>query len=428
MDSGQFRRDMLASDSMNAPLRLAVAVPMLLTFGFSGAQAQVVAKTAYISNVDGNRFFVTDFQRKSANILSYQLSTNLVNWGPPNSGGRPGISTSVSSEDLLITSVRINQPVSAAPRYFVRALYEIKRSTRLDFDGDGKTDYVLVRNTGGGPTGATTWFITLSGGGTKTILHGNSGDDFIPGDYDGDGLCDAAVRTPSTSIIKILQSSDGVVRTLSLGQSGDNSKVMADYDGDGKTDPAVFRNTPGADSFIYIGSLNNPSQTTTTVTFPTTGSFPNPGDYDGDLKTDCCVQVNAGGGNANFIIRRSKDNVIETNQFGTPTDVVTSADYDGDLKYDIIITRGSAGMINWGILERDGGGTGANLIPFGASATDFPSGGDYDGDGKFDLATWTPSATAGMSNFKVRRSSDGVTTTVNLGLNGDYPVANVYSH
>lgn len=33
--------------------------------------------------------------------------------------------------------------------------------TVLDFDGDGATDYVVVRNTGGGPTGAVTWIASV---------------------------------------------------------------------------------------------------------------------------------------------------------------------------------------------------------------------------------------------------------------------------
>ena len=29
----------------------------------------------------------------------------------------------------------------------------------VDFNGDGKTDWVTVRNTGGGPTGQISWFV-----------------------------------------------------------------------------------------------------------------------------------------------------------------------------------------------------------------------------------------------------------------------------
>ncbi len=415
---------------MNVFHQLAVAAPIFLTFYCSApcAVGQVITKSSYVTNIDGNKFFVTDFQRKSSVILSYQLSTNLTNWGPPGTGGRPGISTSVSSDDILVTSVRINQPITAFNRYFLRALYEIKRRPRLDFDGDGKTDFVLARNTGGGPSGAISWLMALSGGGTRTVVHGIASDFFTPGDFDGDGLCDLAVWRTSTATFLIIQSSNGVTRSVALGQPGDQASVIADYDGDGKTDPAIFRSSITGNRFIYIGSDNNPTQSPTTVLIGTTSGFPNPGDYDGDFKADCCVQVDSGGGNADFIIRRSADNVTETVPFGKSTDVTSSGDFDGDGKDDIITIRGVSGAINWNILERDGGGTGVTPIILGVSSTDFQCAGDYDGDGKTDIAIWSPSATPGQSNFKVRRSSDGTTTTFNFGNTGDYPVANTYTH
>ncbi len=37
----------------------------------------------------------------------------------------------------------------------------------VDFDGNGKTDFAIVRNTGGGASGQLTWFISLNGPGTS---------------------------------------------------------------------------------------------------------------------------------------------------------------------------------------------------------------------------------------------------------------------
>jgi hypothetical protein len=39
----------------------------------------------------------------------------------------------------------------------------IGRHTTIDFTGDGQTDFTVVRNTGGGPTGAITWFVQRNG-------------------------------------------------------------------------------------------------------------------------------------------------------------------------------------------------------------------------------------------------------------------------
>ena len=37
-----------------------------------------------------------------------------------------------------------------------------------DFDGDGKTDYVVARNTGGGASGQLTWFWGINGSANPT--------------------------------------------------------------------------------------------------------------------------------------------------------------------------------------------------------------------------------------------------------------------
>ncbi len=62
-----------------------------------------------------------------------------------------------------------------------------------DYDGDGKSDFAVVREQGG----QLAWYIlTRSGGGTgaSPIVFGNDSGDFItPGDYDGDGKQDIAV-------------------------------------------------------------------------------------------------------------------------------------------------------------------------------------------------------------------------------------------
>ena len=50
----------------------------------------------------------------------------------------------------------------------------------VDYDGDGKTDPSVVRNTGGGPSGQITWFNLNSGGvpASTTTPWGLSGDEF----------------------------------------------------------------------------------------------------------------------------------------------------------------------------------------------------------------------------------------------------------
>jgi hypothetical protein len=304
----------------------------------------------------------------------------------------------------------------------------------VDFNGDGKTDFAVVRNTGGGPGGQITWIYNLNGTGTTSAYQwGLSGDFFVPVDYDGDSKTDVAVWRPGaplTAAFYILQSQTNTVRIEQFGQTGDDPTVVDDYDGDGKADVAVYRggaNSGDQSTWFYRGSLNNPSGNVTFAPWGTNGDFPGPGDYDGDGKADFVVQRNNGGGQARFWLLQTTAG-FTTVVFGTPTDVIVPGDYDGDGKTDIAVARGVSGSYNWFVRPSSTGTISATPTAiFGATATDFFAQGDYDGDGKTDVAIWRPSATPGASAFWALGSTSGV-TGVAFGQNGDYPVANYNRH
>lgn len=298
----------------------------------------------------------------------------------------------------------------------------------VDFDGNGRTDFAVVRNTGGGPSGQITWFVNLNGPGTTFGSQwGINGDVFTPEDFDGDNKSDIAIwrgGAPTVAAFYILQSQTNTVRIEPFGQTGDEPRVVGDYDGDGKADPAVYRagtNSGDQSTWFYRGSLN--PAFVTYAPWGQNGDFPAPGDYDGDGKRDFVIQRNNGGGQARFWMQQTTagfDSIV----FGTPTDVIVPGDYDGDGKTDLAVARASAGQYNWYVRPSTTGAiSAAPYAIFGASATDFHAHGDYDGDGKTDVAIWRPSATPGASVFWVFGSTSGA-FAVPFGANGDYPVAN----
>jgi len=301
----------------------------------------------------------------------------------------------------------------------------------VDFDGNGRSDFAVVRNTGGGPTGQITWFINANGlGTTSAFAWGSAGDFFVPVDYDGDNKTDIAIwrsGAPTVAAFYIYQSATNTVRVEAFGQTGDDPTVVDDYNGDGKADLAVYRGgaSAGAPStWFYRTTAGGP---VTYEPWGQNGDFPSPGDYDGDGKADFVVQRDNGGGQARFWMRMSTagtDSVV----FGTPTDFIVPGDYDGDGKTDIAVTRSSAGQIQWWVRPSStGAGSAAPFATFGASATDLQVQGDYDGDGKTDVGVWRPSATAGESIFWYLGST-GAALGVPFGANGDYPVANYNRH
>lgn len=308
----------------------------------------------------------------------------------------------------------------------------------LDFNADGRTDFAVVRNTGGGPGGQESWFTKLNNGaGTESgVQWGISTDFWVPDDYDGDNKTDFAVWRPGAPFVAsfyILNSATSTVTVLPFGVSGDDPTVTGDYTGDGKADPAVYRAgaAAGDQSNWYYQASSGPRSGTLVVTrHGQNGDFPAPGDYNGDGKGDFCIQRNAGGGAAAFWLHPGTGGTdVEAPSiitvFGTPTDVIVPGDYDADGKTDIAVTRGSGGAIIW-FVKRSSDNV-ETQVTFGASATDFRTQGDYDGDGKTDPAVWRPSPVDGQSLFWYLGSTSGSLAAA-YGKNGDYPVANYNSH
>ncbi|HEX8250613.1 MAG TPA: VCBS repeat-containing protein [Pyrinomonadaceae bacterium] len=307
-----------------------------------------------------------------------------------------------------------------------------KAETLHDFDGDGRSDFVVFRTN---PNGVNLdWSIYPSGTGVPTgaVFGLVASDTLVPADYDGDGRTDIAVWRPSSepgqSAFYILNSSNASLRTEVMGQQGDWAFLVAgDYDGDGKADPALYRryHISAGNRYIYRGSLNNLSGVNTTFHWGAGEyHFPYRGDFDGDGKLDFCIRDNS---NATFSLRRSSDGGNELIAFGKVGDEIAPGDYDGDGKTDFCVVReGKSYTLNWYIKERDGGGTGHIPIMWGRTNQDwtFPyAGGDFDGDGKSDLGVYL----LFTNEFRIRRSTNATTWSFFWGQFGDNPIHINYS-
>ena len=130
-----------------------------------------------------------------------------------------------------------------------------------------------------------TWYVLGGTGSAQTEYQwGASGDEPVPGDFDGDGKTDFSVFRPSSGEWYVLQSSNNAwMGVLAWGQSTDK-RVAADFDGDGKTDRAVWR--PG-DGTWYI--FQSSTQSAVYYSFGSNGDIPAPADYDGDGRADLAV-------------------------------------------------------------------------------------------------------------------------------------------
>lgn len=137
-----------------------------------------------------------------------------------------------------------------------------------DYDRDGTTDFAVYRPSDGN------WFILRSSNNTIVVVNwGVNTDQPVPGDYDGDQQTDVAVWRPSDGNWYLLRSSDGTFQLQQWGAGSFNDiPVPGDYDGDGKYDFAVFR----SGIWYWLQSSNGAVKG---VQFGQSGDIPAPATY-----------------------------------------------------------------------------------------------------------------------------------------------------
>lgn len=295
---------------------------------------------------------------------------------------------------------------------------------KLDMDADGKTDYVVVRNVGGGASGQARWFTFFHNGGILATDWGIASDQFFSDDYDGDFKDDFAVFRPGAQgVFYIIRSATNTIYVDGFGQTGDDATVVGDYTGDGLADLAVYRSgaAAGEQSVWYYRSLG--SQGFTGVPWGINGDFPVPGDYDGDGRHDFVVQRAQGA--QGLFWKRLATGATSNEIFGQSTDTTVPGDYDDDGKTDIAVIRDEGGTLVWEFEPSGTAGTTVVRDSWGVAATDIAVPGDYDGDGDTEYAVWRPGS---PSVFYIMTVGTRVITSVNWGEANDIPVANFDSH
>ncbi len=286
----------------------------------------------------------------------------------------------------------------------------------VDFNGDGKTDWSVVRNV----NGQLIWYYNTNGTGAATAAFawGLPSDILVPADYDGDGKTDIAVYRPgSPGVFYILQSQTNTLRVENFGLPGDDPTVVADYNGDGKDDIAVYRagaNLGDQSTWFYKTA---PGGNTTFIPWGVNGDKVAPGDYDGDGKADFVIRRNNGGQGVYWT--RLATGAVSVETFGFFTDIIIPGDYDGDGKTDLAVGRVEGSSYRWFI--KPSSGAAVQQFVFGLVGDTIVQG-DYDGDGKTDAAIWR------NGTFWVRNSTNGATQNFGLGSAGDIATAGYNTH
>jgi hypothetical protein len=247
---------------------------------------------------------------------------------------------------ILLTMVAISSGAFAQDSFMERFMpmpLESFQIARGDVNNDGIPDIIVCNATGGSSASAVTVFLGNGDGTFQAPINSGAGTgawDLVVGDFNGDGILDAAVAgyiSDSQGVLQILLGNgDGTFRNGQTIDLPNFSMTLAtgDFNGDGKLDIAVANNIVS----FYEGAGDGTFTLNSTMQVGTQPMLQQVkvGDFNGDGKTDLAVND---GFNV-FVLFNTGPFTFTTTQVASYIEMlnITAVDVNQDHYTDLITT------------------------------------------------------------------------------------------
>ncbi len=319
---------------------------------------------------------------------------------------------------------------------------DIRFSEFQDMNADGVLEFVMTSfqpssiRTGGVPVGPPTrslFLVTVEKQSTSKDRNGNDIPDecerAVPGDFDGDRKSDhMVIRSQPSGLLNWLGNPSAgnrfVPQDTLFGLSAFDTPYAGDFNGDGRVEPTVVRDAgdviPGLFGLWWYSLL--PDDSVEAIQFGLKGDVPIVGHFDLDTKSDRAVVRNVGGQLVWFIFSSETNSTVVV-PWGLAGDQVFAANVAGDEKFELIVVRQVAGALIHYI--RDVSSDWQVVVPWGLVGDSAITPQDVNGDGLADLTVTRPNG--GLLDFYVRYSSGGF-ERVPFGLSTDVPYLGFFSN